>query len=226
MPLPFLIAFSVISGVISVSILVTLFIDFLKEKKRDWFLIGSGNSGKTEFVCLMHDLENKKGDKISITHANGATPNDSKTVVKCPMLDQKVICYDGAGPSNRQKTRHENIVFDYEETKNAAVFCCFLNLEEYEKNPFELDIALSHISALKEKINNSDIKKEQNWFLIGTHLDKVNTVEGIEGKISKVIDTSTINRVINSRDLKIILCDIYSQRGREKFMEDLKNSMR
>lgn len=208
----------------SVFDLFDLFIDFLKKKKRDWFLIGSGNSGKTEFVCLMHDLE--KGDKISITHANGATPNDSITVVKCRMLDQKVICYDGAGPSDRQKTRHGNIVFDYEETTNPAVFCCFLNLEEYEKNPFELDIALSHIFALKEKINNSKIKKEQKWFLIGTHLDKVNTVEGIEGKISKVIDTSTINRVINSRDLKIILCDIYSQRGREKFMKDLKNSMR
>lgn len=89
-------------GAIVALIVGTAFFNFVKEK-HTWIVMGDAASGKTEFLCMLQDMQRDPKGKEELSHATFSTPaSETKTV---EVLNQTIVFCDGPGALKSKRSR-------------------------------------------------------------------------------------------------------------------------
>lgn len=197
-------AWWIIGGIIAL-IVGSSFFNFTK-KKHCWVIMGDSDSGKTELLCMLQDMERDPKGENELTHATSSTPaSESKEV---EVLNQTIVFCDGPGAIKRKKSRLHYLlngpVKTAHEKKQGLVLLYTIDMEKLTNDDDREDACrklfaevglflkgLEQLCSTGQFVEAKYAEVSQDTlaavgskvFVIGTHMDKVS--EKIQQKLAR-----------------------------------------
>lgn len=185
-------AWWIIGGIIAL-IVGSSFSNFTK-KKHCWVIMGDSDSGKTELLCMLQDMERDPKGENELSHATFSTPaSDSKEV---EVLNQTIVFCDGPGAIKQKKSRLHYLlngpVKTALENKQEVILLYTIDMEKLTSDEAredacrklfaEIGLFLKGFGQLYSQFTKAKYAEVSldalaavgnKVFVIGTHMDKV-----------------------------------------------------
>lgn len=217
--------------------------------------MGDAASGKTEFLCMLQDMERDPKGKTELSLSKGVTPSSKTENIKVEVLNQTIAFCDGPGAVRQQLSRmnyilnnpvqgaidrNERLVLVYmidmsknDESLHTACKSLLSEVGMFFKGFEQIYIEKKKYSGPKNiEVSDETIARAGGKVLVlGTHMDKINNQETqrTNALISEIEEKKmkvSLSPFLKDVKFEFVFGDLYSFKGRCDFLKKLGDALK